>query len=123
MPTPLQERAYELLIRVTTVDVDTCDDGRVETIAMNLFSAAVELGTNLEVATSAPDRQTFRAALAVVNSQVKMVKLWLRVLDDLGRIAPEVASPLHDAAEEVHRLVITALRTSATSEPRLMAAS
>ena len=42
--------------------------------------------------------------------------MWLRVLDDLGRIAPEVAHPLHDTAEEVHRLVIAALSTSKQNE-------
>ncbi|MCO6465593.1 MAG: hypothetical protein J5I53_03165 [Bradyrhizobiaceae bacterium] len=112
MATPLQERSYELLLRASTIEVDCGEDDRLVIAANELFANVVELSVALEDATTAPDRASFRTKLHQVNGLVKRVKLWLRLLDDLGRIEPESASPLYDTAEEVHRLVIMALRTS-----------
>jgi hypothetical protein len=51
---------------------------------------------------------------------VRLVKLWIRLLDDVGEIEPEVATPLHELAEEIHRLILAALRTTrdAAAEPQ-----
>ena len=115
MPTPLQKKSYELLIRTASAEIDLTGDWRVEAVLRRLFGAATELGTWMERATSAPSRAIFRDALHEIHACVRQVKLWVRVLDDLGRITPEAASPLHDAAEEVHSLVVSALKTSAVS--------
>lgn len=118
MPTPLQERAYELLVRISSAEIDCKSDHRLATIALRLFDAAVDINAAMEQAVSATDRAAFRIHLHKVNCGVRMLKLWLRLLDDLGRIDPEVGSPLHDAAEEVHCLVVSALRSSRPAESR-----
>ena len=112
MSSPLQNRAYELLIRTATAEIDMVGDWRIEAVMRHLFASATELGSTMERANSAPSREQFRSFLHDVHSNVRQVKLWLKVLDDLGRIAPEVATPIHAAAEEVHRLVLSALKTS-----------
>jgi len=112
MPTPLQQKSYELLLRTASAEIDLAGDWRIEAVLRRLFGAATDLGTWMERATSAPSRDSFRGALHELHACVRQVKLWVKVLDDLGRIAPEAASPLHDAAEEVHRLIVAALRTT-----------
>ncbi len=115
MKTPLQLRTYELLMRTAAVEIDIVGDWRIEQVMRKLFEAASDIGAWMERASGAPSREKFRDALHEVHAQIRQVKLWVRVLDDLGRISPEAASPLHDAAEEVQRLVVAALRTSALS--------
>jgi hypothetical protein len=115
MKTPLQLRTYELLMRTASTDIDTTGDWRIEQVARRMFESASEIGAWMERASGAPSRERFREALHEVHAHIRQVKLWLRVLDDLGRIDPEAASPLHDTAEEVQRLVVAALRTSAAS--------
>jgi len=86
--------------------------GHALDVHRRLFDAASDLGAWTERAAGAPSREVFRACLYDVNTNVRLVKLWLRLLDDLGFIEPEAASPLHDLAEEVQRLAIAAIRTS-----------
>jgi hypothetical protein len=116
MPTPLQHRSYELLIRTASAPIDVGGDWRVERVVRKLFDAASNLGTWMMKASAASSRESFRSALHEVHACVREVKMWVGVLDDLGRIDPEAASPLHEAAEEVHRLVIQSLRTSAVQQ-------
>lgn len=116
MKTPLQLRTYELLMRSAAAEIDVGGDWRVEHVAKRLFEAAAEIGVWMERASGAPTRERFREALHEVHAHVRQVKMWLRLLDDLGRISPEAASPLHETAEEVQRLVVTAIRSSAVKE-------
>jgi hypothetical protein len=111
MPTPLQDRAYELLIRASSIPIAS-DDFRVKSVCERMFSDAVNLGQALEAAMAAPDRSTFQRYLRVGLTCVRTIKLWVRVLDDLGSIMPEAGAPLLDVAEEVHRLLLAAMRTA-----------
>ena len=114
MPTPLQERVYELLVRVGSVEI-VGSDWRVERIGRLLFRDTADLGSTLEQALGGEDRGRFRTHLYEANTLVRQVKLWVRLLDDLGAVAPEVISPLDALAEEVHHLTLTALRTAKAS--------
>ncbi|MGA0833686.1 MAG: hypothetical protein ACO3QO_04115 [Candidatus Kapaibacteriota bacterium] len=112
MPSPLQERVYELLVRVGTVHIDGRDDWRRERLSRLLFRDTTELASCLEGALGSPNRDTFRANLYEANVYVRQVKLWLRLLDDVGGVEPDACSPMHSVAEEVHSLVLAALKTS-----------
>lgn len=118
MGTPLQQRSYELTLRVANIWMQGQGAGHALDVHRRLFDAASDLGAWTERAAGAPSRENFRACLYDVNINVRLVKLWLRLLDDLGFIEPEVASPLHDLAEEVHRLAISAIRTTRESAPK-----
>ncbi len=111
MGTPLQQRAYELTLRVANLWVQGQGAGQALELHKRLFDAATDIGMWTERAAGAASRDTFRSALYEINTSTRLVKLWLRLLDDLGCIDPESASPLHDVAEEVHRLTLAALRT------------
>lgn len=111
MGTPLQQRAYELTLRVANLWMLGQGAGHALDLYKRLFDAATDVGMWTERAAGAASRDLFRSALYEVNTSTRLVKLWLRLLDDLGCIDPESASPLHDVAEEVHRLTLSALRT------------
>ncbi len=112
MPTPLQDRAYELLLRVVTMPIDYEGNNRVKAVAEALFVDSMDVAVALEQALSSANRTDFVACLNTAHTKLKKLKLWLRVLDDVGRIMPESVAPLHDTAEEVHRLLLAAIRTS-----------
>lgn len=112
MCTPLQDRSYELLIRVASSDVAAGSNERARQIAKHLFEATLEVSSSIELATAAPNRTEFRLLLSKAHGALKSMKLWLRLLDDLGRIEPESAYPMSTVAEEVHRLLLAALHTS-----------
>ena len=112
MPSPLPERSYELLLRIASVTVEAGANERTKQIATQLFTSALDLSIALESASAAPNRIAFRQFLSDAHASLKHVKLWLRLLDDLGRIEPEAAHPLGTLAEEVHRILLSALRKS-----------
>lgn len=112
MPSPLQERVYELLVRVGTVHIDGRDDWRRERLSRLLFRDATEMARCLEGALGSASRELFREQLYSANVYVRQVKLWLRLMDDLGCMDPDACTPLHAVAEEVHSLLLAALRTS-----------
>jgi len=110
------------MVRIASADIDYTSDWRVEKIYQELFKSCLMLGSDMEDAACSSDRFEFRFLLHQVHSSLRQVKLYLKLLDDLGRIEPEAAVPLRDAAEEIHRLVIAALATSkADVEPSKIA--
>ena len=111
MPTPLQQRSYELIVRAGSVPVRQPLDPRVQLLLERLFRNATDLGAELEMALGGMDREMFSFHTYELNMLIRQVKLWIRVLDDLGEIEPEAAQPLHALAEEVHSLTLAALRT------------
>lgn len=111
MPSPLQQRSYELIVRAGSIPVKQPLDPRVQLLLERLFRNAIDLGAELECALGGMDREMFQYHTYELNMLIRQVKLWIRLLDDLGEIEPEVAQPLHAIAEEVHALVLAALRT------------
>ncbi|MCX6140785.1 MAG: hypothetical protein NTX15_08160 [Candidatus Kapabacteria bacterium] len=112
MGSPLQQRSYELTLRVANIWMHGQGAGHALDVHRKLFEAASDLGAWVERAAGAVSREVFRTCVYEVNTNVRLVKLWIRLLDDLGFIEPEEASPLHDLAEEVHRLALAAIRTT-----------
>lgn len=121
MGTPLQQRSYELTLRVANIWMQGQGAGQAVDLHRRLFEAASDLGAWTERAAGAASRDAFRRCLYEVNTQTRLVKLWIKLLDDLGFIEPENASPLHDLSEEVHRLVLAALRTTRTTSNQIAA--
>lgn len=114
MPTPLQERVYELLVRTGSAEIDR-HDWRIERISRLLFRDAADLGSALERALGGADRSHFSSHLYEANTLTRQIKLWVRLLDDLGAVQPEHVAPIHALAEEIHALVLSALRTAKAS--------
>jgi four helix bundle protein len=112
MSTTMQQRVYELVVRISHLWKERQGAGQTRDMFYKLFAAASEVGENIERATAAPNRQQFRRYLFAANTNIKIVKLWLGVLDDVGEIEPEAATPLHACAEEVHALVLASIRSS-----------
>ncbi len=117
MRTPLQERSYELTLRAASIRLTSPNSAAAAELHRRLFATASDLGAWTERAAGAPSRDVFRTCLYEVNTHVRIVKLWVGLLDDLGAVEPEAASPLHDLAEEVHRLVLGAIRTVRDTPP------
>lgn len=77
-----------------------------------LVLAGVLAGASVEEAVAAPSRDVFRKRLFGANEQVRVLKFWIRLLDDCSLLPPETATELHDAAEELHKLVLASIRSS-----------
>ncbi len=119
MPTPLQDKSYELFVRTATLNVDVGADLRIQYAAQRLFQECTSLVAELEAAFCASHREHFQQHLYSALRNVRVLKVITRLLDDVGRINPEAGEPLEDAAEEVHRLVLAALRTSKNGDSRV----
>lgn len=112
MGTPLQQRAYELSLRVSQAWIVGKGARHSEDMLARLFEAGTSAGVFIEQATAASSKELFRARLHDANTRIRVVKFWIRLLDDLALIEPETASSLHESAEELHALLFAALRTT-----------
>ncbi|NQW29802.1 MAG: four helix bundle protein [Ignavibacteria bacterium] len=112
MSSTMQQRSYELVVRVSHLWREQQGANQSREIYYKLFAAASEVGECIERATGAANRQQFRRCLFAANTQIKIVKLWIGVLDDIGEIEPETACPLQANAEEVHALLLASIRSS-----------
>ena len=112
MASPLQQRCYELAVRASHLWISGQGARHARELHRRLFETSVDLGAWTERAAGAPSREVFRSCIYELNTHVRLVKLWVRLLDDVGAIEPEQAVPLHELAEEIHRLVLAALRTT-----------
>ena len=112
MASPLQQRCYELAVRASHLWISGQGAHNARELHRRLFETSVDLGAWTERAAGAPSREVFRSCIYELNTHVRLVKLWVRLLDDVGAIEPEQAVPLHELAEEIHRLVLAALRTT-----------
>jgi hypothetical protein len=109
--TPLQQRAYELSVRVTHMWIENAQSSFAP-IFNKLYETGTQATVSVERAVASQNRESFQQHLHCANGNIRIAKFWLRLLDDVGGIEPEAASALHHAAEEVHSLLYTALRTS-----------
>ncbi|MBI2794595.1 MAG: hypothetical protein HYX66_08125 [Ignavibacteria bacterium] len=119
MISPLQEKSYELIVRVTSIHIVDAGDWRIRKLRKRLFEEAIHFASGIETTICSPDKDRFRERLHDVHQALRQIKLWVRLLDDLGFIDPETAVPLNDIAEEVHRLVIAALKKVSQPDQRL----
>lgn len=110
MGTPLQQKAY--LLGVLSVKAGINHSQGAGALLDRMVLAGVLAGASVEEAVAAPSRDVFRKCLFGANEQVRILKFWIRLLDDCELLPPEAATELHDAAEEVHRLVLASLRSS-----------
>jgi len=110
MGTPLQQKAY--LLGVLSVKAGIQHNKEAGTLLDRLVLAGVLAGASVEEAVAAPSREVFRKRLFGANEHVRVLKFWIRLLDDCSLLPPETAVELHDAAEEVHKLVLASLRSS-----------
>ncbi|MDZ4745494.1 MAG: four helix bundle protein [bacterium] len=110
MGTPLQQKAY--LLGVLTVKAGIAYSKGSGVLLDRMVLAGVLAGASVEEAVAAPSREVFRKRLFGANEQVRVLKFWIRLLDDCSVLPPETATELHDAAEEVHRLVLASLRST-----------
>lgn len=106
-------------MRVTSIHIVDAGDWRIRKLRKRLFEEAIHFGSGIETAICSPDRDSFREHLHDVHQALRQIKLWLKLLDDLGFIDPETALPLNDIAEEVHRLVIAAIKKVSRSDQTL----
>ena len=60
MSSPLQSRSYELMIRIASVDVNFDGDWRTQKVYEEMFVSAAALGSAVESAVCAKDRNEFR---------------------------------------------------------------
>ncbi|GMV53031.1 MAG: hypothetical protein D8M52_03765 [Chlorobi bacterium] len=112
MPTPLQEKTYEMLIRMASIPSAYPTAEREMVLLRRMFADALEAGAALEMALGAADRTEFRRFLFGTLHRIRLVKLWMQILDDLGALDPDTVHPLSETAEETHKLVLAAIRTT-----------
>lgn len=110
MGTPLQQKAY--LLGVLSVKAGIQNSKGSGLLLDRLVLAGVLAGATVEEAVAAPSRDVFRKRLFGANEHVRALKFWIRLLDECDLLPPETATELHDAAEEVQKLVLASIRST-----------
>jgi hypothetical protein len=110
--TPIQDHTYELALTVSRYCLAREGASALTEFDAALRRHAVRSALQVECAVGAQSRTHFGQSLYAANQEIRMVKLCLRLLDDLELMDPTVGEHLGDMAEEAHRVVLAAIRTS-----------
>lgn len=110
--TPIQDHTYELALTVSRYCLAREGASALTEFDAALRRHAVRGALQVECAVGAQSRTHFGQSLYAANQEIRMVKLCLRLLDDLELMDPTVGEHLGDMAEEAHRVVLAAIRTS-----------
>lgn len=113
MTTPLQEACFELSVELMSLAINV---STIPTILQHhILGLAIEAGSTADKTFGAKDKMAFISGLHELNVLMRKTHYVLRVLDMFNLANAGLLADVAGNAEQVHRLVVAALRTAGKS--------
>lgn len=84
-------------------------------IAAQLVRCGTSVGANYRAARRARSRAEFVAKLGVAEEECDETMYWMDVIEALSLVKPKLLAPLHQEANEILSILITAIKTAKTN--------
>lgn len=86
------------------------------TIAAQLVRCGTSVGANYRAARRARSKAEFAAKLGIVEEECDETIYWMEVIQALALIKPELLVPLHQEADEILAITVTAIKTTKSNQ-------
>ena len=119
MPKDIDERAFQLGLRVITLRLDADYQRAVRwKVIGQLVRAATSVGANLTEASVAQSKRDFVAKTSIAKKEVLETQFWLRLADEARLLGDADLSAVRMEAAAVGKIISTIVRRAKESDHR-----
>jgi four helix bundle protein len=111
-PEELKARTKSFALRVIKLVGSLPNDPALRIIGKQMLRSATSVGANYRAACRAQSHATFAAKLAVVIEEADETLYWLELLQDSGRMKPELLAGLLKEASELVAITTASRKTA-----------
>jgi len=110
--TPIIEKSYAFAIRIVKACQYLSVAKREFTLSKQLLRCGTSIGANVEEAQGGISKADFSSKLSIAYKEARETKYWLKLLRDTDYFTPQAANSLLADADELCRLLFSAIRTA-----------
>lgn len=110
--TPITTKSYEFAIRIVRTFKHLSEEKREFVLSKQLLRCGTSIGANVEEAQGGISKADFSAKLAIAYKEARESKYWIKLLRDTQYLTNPQASSLLSDADELCRILYSAIKTS-----------
>jgi four helix bundle protein len=108
----LLAKSYDFAIKVVNINKFLTSRRKEFVLSKQLLKAGTSIGANITEAQGGISRADFSAKLSIAYKEALESKYWLRLLKDTGYIENKTYEVLLSDADELSRMLFSAIKTS-----------
>lgn len=108
----LTEKSYSFAIRIVKAYQHLSKEKKEFILSKQLLRSGTSIGANIEEAQGGISKADFSAKLSISYKEARETKYWIRLLRDTDYFTETSANSLLTDADELCKLLFTAIRTS-----------
>ena len=112
----LLEKSYKFALRIVKLSQFLNDEKREFVLSKKILDSGTAIGILIEEAQQGENRPDFLQKYSIANKEAFKTNFWLRLLHDGGFLSEKQFQSLLDDCEELQKMLISAIKTTKTSE-------
>ena len=112
----LQEKSYKFALRIVKLSQYLNNEKREYVLSKKVLDSGTAVGVLIEEAQQGENRTDFLQKYSVANKEAFKTNFWLRLLRDGGFLSEKQSQSLIDDCEELQKMLISAIKTTKSSE-------
>ena len=112
----LLEKSYKFALRIVKLSQYLVDEKREFVLSKKILDAWTNIGIFIEEAQQGENRTDFLQKYSVANKEAFKTNFLLRLLHDGGFLSEKQAKSLLDDCEELQKMLISAIKTTKSSD-------
>lgn len=112
----LLEKSYKFALRIVKLSQYLNDEKREFVLSKKILDSGTAIGVLIEEAQQGENRADFLQKYSVANKEAFKTNFWLRLLRDGGFLSEKQSQSLLDDCEELQKMLISAIKTTKSSE-------
>ncbi len=112
----LLEKSYKFALRIVKLSQYLSEEKREFVLSKKILDSGVNIGVFIEEAQQGENRADFSQKYSIANKEAFKTNFLLRLLRDGGFLSEKQSQSLLDDCEELQKMLISAIKTSKSSE-------
>jgi len=118
MAGPLQIKSYAFALRIAQLSDELQKSRKEYVISRKLLDSGINIGLFIEEGRQGDDRIDLRQKYSLANKEAFKANFLLRLLRDTHHLNADTAESLLSECEELQKMLIAAIKTLRSSEPK-----
>ena len=112
----LLEKSFKFALRIVKLSQFLNDEKREFVLSKKILDSGTAIGVLIEEAQQGENRADFLQKYSIANKEAFKTNFWLRLLRDSGFLSEKQSQSLLDDCEELQKMLISAIKTTKSSE-------
>ena len=112
----LLEKSYKFALRIVKLSQYLNNEKREYVLSKKVLDSGTAVGVLIEEAQQGENRTDFLQKYSIANKEAFKTNFWLRLLRDGGFLSEKQSQSLIDDCEELQKMLVSAIKTTKSSE-------